>query len=426
MPQRKERKKHPLVHEFLTVKGNPRLCLYTEPLWSIPFNLFTPFLSVYMAALLLNDTQIGLVASITLFFRAIMALFSGAVTDKLGRKLTTFIFDTVSWSVPCLLWALSQNFWWFVIAAIFNGFMQIPDNSWTCLLVEDTKKDKIITIYTLFHTISQISVIFAPIAAILVHQLTIVPAMRIILIFSFLSMSTKFILLFRYCHETKVGKTRMHETADMSIWQIMRGYGQIFKRIFASRDMLLALMVAALIITVGMVSANFFGLYVTGPLGIPEYLLAYFPIIRSLVIALFLFFLQPKIEKLGLRRPMLVGIVISVASCILLIFSPVGSLILLFVYVLMDAVAFSLVVPSSDSITQMLIEPSERARIRGLMMVIVLGFGIPFGYLAGFLSDIDRRLPFLLIIGLFVAMFVIIAASKKRIDAMNKGKTSAA
>jgi len=420
MHQKEKRDKHPLIETLLTIKGNPRIAIYTEPLWVIPFNLYSPFVAVYMAALLLSDRQIGLVASIFMFFRAISALFSGAVTDKLGRKLTTFIFDMASWSIPCLLWAFSQNFWWFVVAAAFNGLMQITDNSWTCLLIEDAEKSSLIKIFSLLHMIAQLAVIFAPLAAIMVNRLSIIPAMQILYIFSFLSMTLKFFLLYFLGDETKVGKTRLAETKDMSLWQVMSGYGGIFKKIFASKDMILALVLTTIFSIVGMVTGSFFGLYVTGTLLIPEHFLAYFPILRALVIAVFLYLFQPKLDKLGFRSPMLIGLVIFVACYVLLIFTPVKSLSILFIVVFLEAIAFSFVVPRNDSLIQILIEPSERARIRGLMMVIVLGLSIPFGYLAGFLSEINRRYPFALVAMFLVLMFIIIAVSKKKFDSISK------
>ncbi|MCL2820965.1 MAG: MFS transporter [Oscillospiraceae bacterium] len=420
MSNNEKRAKHPLIDTLLTIKGNPRIAIYTEPLWVIPFNLYSPFVAVYMAALMLSDRQIGLVASIFMFFRAISALFSGAITDKLGRKLTTFIFDMASWSIPCLLWAFSQNFWWFVVAAAFNGLMQITDNSWTCLLIEDADKSALVRIFSLLHMIAQLAVIFAPLAAIMVNQLSIIPAMRILFLFSFISMTIKFFLLYFLGDETKVGRTRLEETKDMSLWQVMSGYGGIFKKIFASNDMILALALTTIFSIVWMVTGSFFGLYVTGTLNIPEYFLAYFPILRALVIAAFLYLFQPKLDKLGFRYPMLIGLVIFVACKVLLVLTPVGSLYILFVVVFLDAVAFSFVVPRNDSLIQILIEPSERARIRGLMMVIVLGLSIPFGYLAGFLSEMDRRYPFVMVAVFLALMFFIIAFSKKKFDSISK------
>ena len=145
-----------------------------------------------------------------------------------------------------------------------------------------------------------------------------------------------------------------------------------------------------------------------------------FSIIRSVIIVLFLYLLQPKLDKFGFRNPMLIGLVIFIASIVLLIMTPVGSLPILFTFIVVDAVAYSFVVPRSDSLTQLLIEPSERARINGLMMVIVLGLSIPFGYFAGWLSEMDRRYPFMLIAVFLMLMFYIIAVNKKRLDAMQK------
>ena len=418
MSDKEKRSRHPLIETMVTVKGNPKIALYTEPLWVVPFNLFTPFVSVYMAALMLSDQQIGIIASIFMLVRTVTAIFTGAITDKLGRKLTTFIFDTLSWSIPCLLWAFSQNFWWFVAGAAFNGLMQIPHTSWMCLLVEDAKKESLVKIFSLLHLIAQLAVIFAPIAAIMVNQLSIVPAMRILYFFSFISMTIKFIILFKYGDETEVGRTRMQETAGMSIWRIMSGYGEIYKRIFTSHYMVLALIITTIFSITTMIFGSFFGLYVTGTLNLPEYYLAYFPILRSIVIAAFLYLLQPKLDKFGFRHPMLIGLFLFIASNILLIYTPEGSLSVLIVYIFLDAVAFSFVIPRSDSLTQLLIEPSERARISGLMMVIVLGLSIPFGYLAGWLSEMDRRYPFILIAALLVLMFFVIAINKKRFESI--------
>jgi len=435
MSTNEKRYKHPLIDTLINVKGNPRIALYTEPLWTVPFNLWTPFMALFMSALLLTDTQIGIVASVFLLVQTVSALFSGAITDKLGRRKTTFIFDALAWSIPCLLWAFSQNFWWFVIGASFNGLMQVTTNSWTCLLVEDAKKDTLVRIFSLLHFISQTSVIFAPLAALLVSQLSIIPALRILYIFSFISMTIKFIILYKFGDETEVGKTRMKETKGMSIWSIMGGYGDIYKKIFASRDMILALVITTVFNITAMIHGNFFGLYVTGTLDLPQHYLAYFPILRSAVIFLFLFIFQHKMDKLGFRNPMLIGLFIFIAANVLLIFAHEGSsfventilsfltfeysafvlMAYLFFYVILDAVAFSFVMPRSDSLRQMLIEPAERARISGLMMVIVLGLSIPFGWIAGELSDINRRYPFILIIAFLVLIFIVIFASKKRL-----------
>ena len=59
---------HSLVATLKTLRGNARGCVVTEPLWGIPYNLFAPYVSVYMLALGLTDGQIGLITSICLLY----------------------------------------------------------------------------------------------------------------------------------------------------------------------------------------------------------------------------------------------------------------------------------------------------------------------------------------------------------------------
>lgn len=41
-------KQHPLMHTLTHLKGNHKACVYTEPLWGIPFNLFASYVSIYI------------------------------------------------------------------------------------------------------------------------------------------------------------------------------------------------------------------------------------------------------------------------------------------------------------------------------------------------------------------------------------------
>jgi MFS family permease len=406
-------KNHTLIRSLLDLRGNPRACVYTEPLWGIPHSLYIPFVSVYMSALMMTDRHIGIVASATMFSRAVFAMLSGAITDKLGRRKATIIFDLLSWSLPCLLWTFSQNFWWFMVAAAFNGMWQITENSWHCLLVEDADKKQMVNIYSWIHVANQLAVFFAPLSALIVGKMTIIPAMRVLYFFSFLSMTAKFVILYKYCTETEVGKVRLKETEGMSIPTILSGYGGIAKKVFASPEMVFSLALNTLFTITSMVMQNFFGLYTTQNLSIPQHYLAFFPIIRSAIVLFFLFFIQSRITRFGYKAPMLVGILFYIASHAVLILSPSATMVTPVIYTVLEALAHALVMPRKDSILALFIDPKERARITSVMTVIVLGISIPFGYITGFMSDINRRLPFVLDIVIFVLAFFVIARSRK-------------
>ena len=173
-------KKHPLINTLINLEGNQKACVYTEPLWGIPYNLYAPYATLYMYALGVKDQQIGLLLSIGTVLQVFAALCGGIATDKLGRRKCTFIFDLISWSIPALIWTLSQNFWWFLAATIFNSLWQITSNSWNCLMVEDCPPNLLVSIYTWCTISGLLSVFFAPLAGILVSKATLIPAMRII------------------------------------------------------------------------------------------------------------------------------------------------------------------------------------------------------------------------------------------------------
>lgn len=401
-----------MIQSLLELGRNQRTCILTEPLWSIPYNLYLPFISVFLLALGASDRQVGMVASITLFVRTCTALLAGSITDKLGRRITTVIFDTLSWSIPAILWMTSQNVYWFMAGAAINGFFQIPDISWSCTLVEDAENEQMVTIYSWIHLIAQVSIFFAPLSALLVVKLGIVMAMRIMYGFTFISMTCKFIIMFLFTEETTVGQKRMNDTKGMSILKIMSGYKEIIPRFFTSRETVFAAVVATLFTITTTVMDNFFGIYSTQRLGLPQHYLAFLPIIRSLTMLLFIFFFQPRIARFGYKGPMLIGIIFYIVGHLALIFLNAGTIPVIVTYYICVAIAHGLVIPRRDSLAAVFMEPQERARMSSIRNMVVLGISIPFGYIAGVLSDHGRHLPFLLNITIFVIAFVLIACSR--------------
>ena len=102
------------------------------------------------------------------------------------------------------------------------------------------------------------------------------------------------------------------------------------------------------------------------------------------------------------------GLVLYAVAALVLIFSPADSLGFVLIYVFVAAVAASLVNPRKDALLQLNINPQERARLNALIMASTIALSSPLGYLAGWLSSLDRRLPFVFSFVLFlVAMLVI-------------------
>ena len=395
---------------WVNVKGNGRYCLWTEPLWGIPFHLYFPFFTIYMFQLGVLDVQIGMLLALGRLVQVCTSLLGGIVTDKFGRNLTTFVSDLVAWSVPMLIWAFAQDFRWFLAAALINSFWQISNVSWECLWIDDMSEDvdSIKLFFNWLYVCGLFAVFFAPIAGFFVGLHGVVPVMRVLFVITFISMTAKFVILFCFAKETNRGRERMEATKGVSLLSLLMGYKEVFLQLLKSKGMLRALSLQSTAQVTILVASTFFALYATQNLGLPDQFLAYFPILRAGVMLAFLFFIQNRLYRFAQNRVMLVGISIKILALVVLLRAPEGNWILPGLYIFLEACAAALLMPRIDTLAANAIDPKERARIRGLFNVIILAVSSPFALLAGFLSDMNRQLPFILNIGLFALMAVFV------------------
>jgi MFS family permease len=404
---------HPFIQSLLQLKGNARGCVYTEPLWGIPFNLYAPYVSVYMLALGLTDSQIGLLASIGLGFQVFTALLSGAITDKLGRRRATYIFDLLSWSVPTLIWAFSQNFWYFLVAAVINSVWRVTMNSWSCLLVEDTDPELLVDIYSWIYIAGQVVAFVAPLAGLLIHQFGLVPAVRGLYFLAFIMMTIKFIATNAMTTETRQGLKRMEETRHQSLPSMMGEYRGVVSQILRTPATLITLGLMLVVSIFFTVNNTFWAILATEKIHIPEQHLALFPFIRSSVMLIFFFTIMPRLRHLHFRNPMLIGYAIFIVSQALLLITPEKGYLLLGISVLLEACAIPLASTLMDKMVVLTVDPQERARILAILYVIVIIFTSPFGWIGGQLSEFNRLLPFVLNLGvLAVGAFLVYLAGR--------------
>ena len=394
--------RHPLFQAFGKMQGNQRVCVFTEPLWGIPFNLFTPYATLYMAALGLSDRNIGLIASVNMAFQIVFALLSGIVTDKLGRKRTTFIFDTLSWSGACLIWAISQNFYFFLIAAMINGMARITMNSWSLILVEDCPEEDLVNIYAWIHIANFAAGFFAPLTGLIIHLFGLVPSMRGIYALGFVMMTAKFLIFNRYATETKQGLVRMKETKNDSVLVLFRQYKGVLGAMLKAPQTLVALGIMMVMTIATMININFWPLLVTERLNIPVQFVGIFPFVKAAVMMLMYFSVTPRLSTRSFRSPMLLGFGMFALSQMLLITAPFEGFTLIFISILLEAASLSLIEPLISSLLVVALDFRERARIMALVHTSVILFTSPFGWLAGMLSEIQRIFPFMINIGLFL------------------------
>lgn len=392
---------HVLAQTFRELKGNPKWSICTEPLWFIPYSLFMPFQTLYMRKLGLSSVEIGTTVTVGFILQMFCALIGGVMTDKMGRRKATVIFDTLGWTVPCLIWAFSQNFWWFLAAAAVNAAFQITNTSWNCLFIEDCPPKHITNAFTLIQMCGMLSVFFSPLAVILVGKYDVVPVMRWLYFIAALSMLAKFLLLYHFGGETQVGKKRMEETKNLSYFSMMKGYGTVFLTMIKSGKMRLVVYLMALTNIIQIATTNFFSLYVTEKIHLSDELVAVFPVLRTLVMLAFVIGLQNLFQKLRMKVSFLVGFLMYIASHLLLLLTPEKNLLLVMGYTILEAAAYAVIIPRKDALMAHYVEPKERSRIYALYNVLMIGISVPFGSLIGWMFEVNPGLPFLFNIALF-------------------------
>lgn len=394
---------HPLLLTLRRLRGNARGCVLTEPLWGIPFNLYAPYASLYMLAFGLDDRQIGLLASVGMLIQVFWTLLSGAITDKLGRKRTTLLFDIISWSVPTLIWALAQNYTYFLVAAIVNAVWRVTHNSWNCLLVEDTDPNLLVDIYSWIYIAGLLAAFVSPATGLFVNRFGLVSTVRGLYLLAFVLMTTKFIVLNAIVTETQQGLARMQETRGEHLFGILQGSGGILREILHTPATLYTAGLMILLSIASMIRGTFWAILVAEELHISTTYIAIYPFVRSIMMLLFFFLVMPRLRKMGLHKPMLFGLLGLILSQILLVRTPPGNYGVLLLATALEGFSVPAASTMLDTLTVTTVDAVERARIMALLNLAVILCSSPFGWIAGQLSSLDRRFPFILVTALLAA-----------------------
>ena len=404
-----------LMHALLSSRGNAAACLWTEPLWGIPFFLYTPFLSVYMLALGVSESQIGLIASVGLGLQVFAALIGGAITDKIGRRRTTFMFDMIAWALPALIWMFAQDAHWFFAAAVLNSLMRITATSWTCLLTEDAPVDMMVHYWAWVNIAGIMVGLVSPVAGLMIERWTLVPTMRGIFAFTFVSMTAKFVILYIASTETAIGVKRMAETHNRSILSLVAEYRAIVRLVLRSRLTLVGIALMAVVTVYNAVRGSFFAVLLTRGLDFLPHEIGWFPAMRSAVMLLCYFLVLPHLHRRRHSTVITIGLLLTAAASFLLVVSPVRSYLVVSLSTVIEAVGTALIVPFFETLLFRVIDPNERARVLSVANVLMLAVATPFGWIAGVLSEVQAALPFVLLGVMLLGGVAVLATAGKRV-----------
>ena len=392
-----------------SIKGNARACVFLEPLFVIPNTMYISYMTLYMRELGLTVSQVGMITSLGLAVNIFFSLISAYITDKFGRRYTTLIFDAIGWIGAQLLWAFALNIYFFIAAAIINSFGRVVMNSWHCLMLEDSAPPIRVHIFNFLQIANILAGFFAPIGARLISTMTLIPAMRAMMVISMISMSALFLIRHFYVNETEVGKQKLQEMKGAGIWNVFKTYIPAVKRILADKLLVIALLLRALNFIQLTVRNTFLAVLVTERLGFPAEAMAVFHVFGAIVTLIKLTFVTPYLSRITRRWPISLGVWSHIAATALLLLSPPGqNYPLLILSAILIALGTGIATPRVDALAANTIVNEDRSIVNAIVSVIILLISTPFGYIGGILSDIDARLPFLLTLALFLLCLLLL------------------
>ncbi|MBA3075623.1 MAG: MFS transporter, partial [Anaerolineae bacterium] len=275
--------------------------------------------------------------------------------------------------------------------------------AWTCLLVEDAEERHVVHMWTWIMIFAVCSAFFSPLGGWIVQKVGLVPAMRGLLVFGSIMITAKAAILYAFSKETVRGVQRMEETRNSSIISLLGDYRSVIGQVFRSKAILGALSLMVITNIFSMVNGSFWGVLFTSKLGFDNSQISIFVMLRSIIMTVGFFVIGPRLTNiLHFRLPMWVGFAGYFVSQALLVFMPAQSVMLLVISVVLEGAAASLVSPMTESLLAVAMETKERARISAVVYATLILFTSPFGWIAGQLSAINRSLPFVMNMGLFV------------------------
>ncbi len=399
------------------LQGNARTCLTFELLFLLPYTLITTYATIYMYEMGLSETTIGWIITLGLVVQVFSAWISGYLTDRLGRRKALMYFDIISWSIPLLIWALAQNVWFFVIAALVNGLVRIPHTAFSCLLVEETPLRDRTYVFMVLQFLVVVGGLFAPIGGLVVMHFDLIPGIRWMYVFAFVSITLMIFPRHILLKETEIGLRKMKESQGISVNSSFTEYVRVTRKLLHTPPLLMVFSVYMLFTFQLTLKNTYLSLYFVDELQLRSEFISIFPALTSVVMLIAMVFMVPKIPPSYTNQVMIWGFLISVLSIILLIIAKPGDIVLLLVSTVFSALGVIMTYPYLEAAVANEMNDEDRAHSVANLWVVVLMFTAPSGIIGGWAYHVDPRIPFILIgVALVFSMLVMIAFHFRQVN----------
>lgn len=387
----------------MSINRNARVSITVDPLFTIPITMFMTYQSIYMSRLGLSAEEIGYIASIGLLAQLLNSFYAGIITNKFGRKLTLFIFDTISWCVAFIVWAVAKNFVTFLIAAILNAFVRVAEVAWRCILVDDSAPEERIKIFTFQNVVFVIGGMVVPVGGLLVSKYGVITATRIILVIGCIAMLVAIIVRHFYLTETSVGLEMMKRASGQD-HNPMKDIVEAVKYIVSHKENFILLIIMVLNNFQYILKSTYYNLYLTSYLKVSDKIVSIFPGLSAIVTLVALYAVLPKLANIDNRKALLYGLIVVSASNLVFIFTPPLGFVVLIISIFLGAIGVAIMGPYLDTCWANSIEDDKRANVISYSTIFITVISIPAGTIGGYIYTLNSVMLFVLIFILTLIM----------------------
>ncbi len=391
-----ENKKKTVLQSLRGLRGNARVAVFHEPGWSIPYGLYSFYLSLYMKSQGVTDVQIGFLISLNFIVGTIAALFAGAAADKIGRRKTVLIFGMFGWVGSVLLNLFACNFWMFALAQGVCAVSKISDVAWQLTFIEDSDDEQRLAAFNLFGIIDILAGFLTPIAGVLVANLGLVRAERSMLVFAAVCMSAIYIHRHIQYHETQMGRLAMERSRSISYWETLKNSLSQMKNALGSGNRRLRTVLAIVVLfnayqPIGAYSSMYFAPYLTDVAELDAAVISVLGIVNSAFMLSVYLFAVPAMSRFNKLFSLTVGLGIQMVSMLSRMLLPKGSIAWAVVSVALFSVGFGLCRPFLDALLAEASPEEERSGVYALKNTLISLASALAGSLSGFLYRLNPK-----------------------------------
>jgi MFS family permease len=361
---------------------------------------------LYQKQLGLTEIQMGIINSVAITTGLVFYIFSAPITNKMGRRKTSLIFDIFAWSLAMIVWAFAKNFIWFLVAGILSSVVRIVFVSWNLLISEDADESQRASVFGWINIIGTFGGFSTLLGGLFIDRFGIIPSMRWIFILGSLSMTLMFILRYMGTTETKTGKYLMEKTKSTHLLILVAQ--QVPKAGHALKDRFFVRMIGIYFIANAILSIDFFRiLYLREEKNLPSILVSSIPALSAIASIIIFLYVVPQ-KRLHKAKDNLSGaFLICLVGQLLFILIPKGSsLSAILVFPSLQA-SYALLATFRDTVFMNGTDIELKSERFSLIQTIMMLLSIPMGWIAGVLYSYSPHLPFILAIVLYAAGFVI-------------------